>query len=132
MNPYVIASAILATILTLAGAGIYLFVRQTEVSGTPSVFEARVTLRNTCDVGDDYFVVRVIGTGQISRFRNRETVLRVMKGDRLRLEIAPGFPEVKYSGYDEPARAKVELVADCDSTERQQMINRSMRDAFGK
>ena len=63
MNPYIIASAILATILTLAGAGIYLFVRQAEVSGTQSVFEARVTLRNTCDVGDDYFVVRVIGTG---------------------------------------------------------------------
>lgn len=131
MNPYAIAASILAALIVAGGIGVYLFTLHTNSDAPSGTFEARITLRNTCDIGDDYFVVRAVPSGQIARFRSGEAVMRLTSTDRLRLEIAPGFPEVAYTGYDERARPQVELVADCNSSDRQQMINRAMRDSFG-
>lgn len=131
MNPYAVAASILAALLLGAGGALYLWLPAATTGSASDSFEARITLRNTCDIGDDYFVVRAIPSGQIARFRSGVAVMRVTAETRLRLEIAPGFPEVTYTGYDERARPSVELVADCSSSERQQMINRAMRDSFG-
>lgn len=131
MTPYAIAAIILAAVLALAGAGIWLLGGPAE-RAEAALFEAEIRLRNTCEIGDDYFIARVVGTGRTARFRSGVATLTLAPGDRVRLEIAPGFPEVTYSGYDEPAKARMELVADCTSTERQQMINRAMRESFGR
>ena len=131
MNIVAIAAVVLCVILGAAGGAIYIWktARLGAVSGAG--FEARITLRNTCDIGDDYFVARSATTGQIARFRSGVATLRAAEGDQIRLEIAPGFPEVAYGGYNERARPKMELVADCTSSDRQQMINRAMRESFG-
>ena len=131
MNVYAIAALLLTALLGLGGVALWIFAPGIPRADAPS-FEAEIRLRNTCDIGDDYFVVRVVGTGRTARFRSGIATLRLTQSDSLRLEIAPGFPEVSYTGYDEPARARVELVADCTSTERQQMINRAMRESFGR
>ncbi|MGA0714503.1 MAG: hypothetical protein ACO37C_04685 [Gemmobacter sp.] len=129
MNPYLAAGAILLAILGAAGGGVALW-QNWPASGPPAPIEAEVTLRNTCPVGDEVFVVHAPQSGRWARFNNGVAKIMALPGEPLRLRIAPGFDDVTYAGYDEPAARKVELVADCGSSERQQMINRAMRDTF--
>jgi hypothetical protein len=137
MNSTAIGIAILVVILALFGGGVFLYARMdgTTASRTDrrvaETIEARVTLRNTCEIADEFFVVVAPKSRKRAQFANGRATIVVQPGEELRLEIAPGFPEVKYAGYPEKAAREVELIADCASGERQQMINRSMREAFG-
>lgn len=137
MNSTSIGVSILLVILALLGGGLYFYDRFEGADAArpdrraSETIEARVTLKNTCDIGDDYFVVVAAKSRKRAQFAGGRATIVVEPGEELRLEIAPGFPEVKYAGYPERAAREVELIADCTSGERQQMINRSMRDAFG-
>jgi hypothetical protein len=130
MNPFLAAGIILAVILSVAAGGFFLWTG-VERDSRPEMIEARVTLRNTCPVGDDAFVVAAPQSGRTARFVDGVAEILVAEGEPLRLRIAPGFDAVTYAGYDEPAARNVELIADCESSARQQMINRSMRESFG-
>lgn len=130
MNPNLLGSIILVALLSVIGAVMYmmgLFDR------TPSdgLIDVRARLVNTCSVGDEYFIVYAPQSGRTARFSNGEASIRVKKGDILRLVIDPAYPAIKYAGYDEKAKSRVELVADCTGSERQKMITRTMREQFG-
>jgi hypothetical protein len=137
MNPTALGIAILLVILALLGGGVFIYAQMDETTARGAdqraieTIEARVTLKNTCGIGDEFFVVVASRSGRRAQFANGEATIVAQPGEELRLEIASGFPEVKYAGYPEKAAREVDLIADCASGERQQMINRSMRDAFG-
>jgi len=130
MNPNILGSIILAAILGIIGTTMYMM-GLFDRTPRDGLIDVRVALVNTCDVKDEYFIVYAPQSGKTARFSNGSTNIRVKKGDILRLVIDPSYPAIKYAGYDEKAKSRVELVADCISGERQNMVTRSMRKQFG-
>lgn len=130
MNPNLIGAIILVAILGIAGvsmASLGLFDR----SGRDGMIDVAVTLNNTCAVEDRYFVAYAPESGRVGRFSNGVANMRLKRGETLRLAIDPAFPAISFAGYDERAARNVELVADCVSSERQNMITRTLREQFG-
>jgi hypothetical protein len=130
MNPNLIGTIILAAILGLAGlsmASLGLFDR----AGRDWLIDVTVTLNNTCPVEDRYFVAYAPESGRVGRFSNGVANMRLRRGETLRLAIDPAYPAISFAGYDERAARSVELVADCLSSERQEMITRTLREQFG-
>ena len=130
MNPNIIGAIILAGILGVIGTTMYMM-GLFDRTPRDGLIDVHVSLVNTCDVKDEYFIVYAPQSGRTARFSNGSTNIRVKKGDILRLAIDPSYPAIKYHGYDEKARKRVELVADCTSSERQNMVTRTMRKQFG-
>ncbi|MBF9046362.1 hypothetical protein LSUCC0031_04460 [Rhodobacterales bacterium LSUCC0031] len=130
MNPYLIGALLLAVILSVAGltmAWLGLFDR----GGRDGLIDVRVTLSNSCPVEDTYFIAYAPESGRTARFSNGVANMRLKRGEILRLAIDPAYPAIQYAGYDEKASREVALVADCMSSERQNMITRTLRQQFG-
>jgi hypothetical protein len=130
MNPNLIGAIILATILGAAGATMAwmgLFDRGVN----DGLIDVQITLNNSCPVEDRYFIVYAPDSGRTARFSNGVANMRLKRGEILRLATDPAFPAITYAGYDEKASRSVSLVADCVSSERQNMITRTLREQFG-
>lgn len=130
MNPNILGAIILAAILGVIGTTMYMM-GLFDRTPRDGLIDVRVTLVNTCAVKDEYFIVYAPQSGRTAHFSNGAAQIRVKKGDILRLVIDPAYPAIKYAGYDEKAKSSVELVADCTSSERQNMVTRTMRKQFG-
>lgn len=130
MNPNLIGAVILVTILGAAGltmAWLGLFDR----SGKDGLIDVEITLTNSCSVADSYFIAYAPESGRTGRFSNGVANMRLKRGEIIRLAIDPAYPAIAFAGYDEKASREVSLVADCLSSERQNMITRTLRQQFG-
>ena len=130
MNPYLTGALLLASILIIAGlstAWLGFFDRDSR----DGQIEVRVSLNNSCPVGNNYFIAYAPESGQMARFINGVANMRLKRGEILRLAIDPAYPAIRYAGYDEKASREVVLVADCMSSDRQNMITRTLRQQFG-
>lgn len=130
MNPNLIGAIILVAILGVAGvamAWMGLFDR----GRSDGLIDVQITLNNSCPVEDHYFIAYAPDSGRTARFSNGVANMRLKRGEILRLATDPTFPTITYAGYDEKASRTVSLVADCVSSERQNMITRTLREQFG-
>ncbi|WP_439138966.1 hypothetical protein [Roseicyclus sp.] len=130
MNPNLIGAIILVTILGAAG-GVMTWMGLFDRSGTARLIDVSVTLSNSCPVEDIYFIAYAPESGRTARFSNGVANMRLERGEIIRLAIDPAYAAVRYVGYDEKASRNVALVADCTSSERQNMITRTLREQFG-
>ena len=130
MNPNLIGAIILVTILGAAG-GIMAWMGLFDRSETARLIDVNITLSNSCPVDDIYFIAYAPESGRTARFSNGEANMRLKRGEIVRLAIDPAYAAVRFVGYDEKAAKSVSLVADCTSSERQNMITRTLRQQFG-
>jgi len=130
MNSNLIGAIILVVILGIAGVTLAWLGLFDRALGDRKI-DVTVTLKNTCSVEDRFFVAYAPESGRFGRFSNGVAKMRLNRGETLRLAIDPAYPAVSFGGYDERAKRNVELIADCLSSERQKMINRTLREQFG-
>jgi hypothetical protein len=130
MNPYLTGALLLASILSVAGLSMA-WLGFFDRAGRDGLIEVRVTINNSCPVKNSYFVAYAPESGRMARFSNDVANMRLKRGEILRLAIDPAYPAIQYAGYDEKASREVVLVADCMSSERQNMITRTLRHQFG-
>ncbi len=74
---------------------------------------ARITLDNRCALRGDALVVRDLETGQAAPFLRGVARLQTAYGNRVRLEIAPRYPDVELESPVLRARADMVLRAEC-------------------
>ncbi|MEN8685067.1 hypothetical protein [Marivita sp.] len=130
MNPNLIGAIILVTILGAAGGGMT-WMGLFDRSGNARLIDVTITLSNSCPVDDVYFIAYAPESARTARFSNGVANMRLKPGEIIRLTLDPAYAAVRFFGYDEKAAREVSLVADCTSSERQNMITRTLRQQFG-
>lgn len=83
-------------------------------SGAP--IEARVTLKNNCDVSDQAFILRDTKTDHYATFRGGVARLRTVEHNRLRVEIAPRYKDVDMTSHSAPAAKTMTMTAKCSGS----------------
>ena len=83
--------------------------------GARAVIVADVRLQNQCEHRDNVFILRDLETGKYASFAGGRAKLRTTERNRVQIEYAPIYTEVKYSSSAYPASAQMTLVARCRS-----------------
>ena len=91
-----------------------------------------VKLDNRCTVGDDAFIVSVVGTDLKYTFKNGVVRLRLKSDRKLQLKANPKYKAIRYEGMYEEVKKDVTLIADCSSSPRLKGIFNSMKNQFKK
>ncbi len=130
MKPNVIGAIILVMILAAAG-GITTWMGLFDRSGEARLIDVTITISNSCPVDDVYFVAYAPESARTARFSNGVAKMRLKRGETIRLALDPAYSAVRFVAYDEKAAREVSLFADCTSSDRQNMITRTLRQQFG-
>ena len=130
MNPNLFGALLLAALLSVTGLAMVWLGIFDRVGGN-TLIDVRLTLSNSCPVEDSYFIAYAPKSGRTARFSNGIAIMRLKRGEIVRLVIDPTYPPLHYATYDEKASREVALVADCISSERQKMVTRTLRQQFG-
>lgn len=77
------------------------------------IIVSHITLRNTCDIDDKYFIVRDLNTNKYANFYNGIAKLNTRKNSPLQLQLSPSVKYVRFEGNAVAAKKKLEMIADC-------------------
>lgn len=89
---------------------------------------ARVELRNTCEISDDYLVLYDTETGARARFRRGEARLNTQYGNMLTIKLDRAAKGLSLSAPNERAQLTVMMKIECDNASRFDEIKKSLRD----
>ena len=94
------------------------------------VILVKIKLENRCSFDEDVFIVKHKDTGRSVNFNNGIANINVKEGSELVLALSPLYPDFRYDGVPQPAKPKMEMIADCSASPRMQMIMDSMKESF--
>ena len=96
------------------------------------VILVKIKLENRCAFDEDVFIVKHKNTGKAVHFNNGIANINVREGSDLVLALSPLYPDFRYDGVPQPAKPKMDMIADCSASPRMQMIMESMKESFKK
>tara|TARA_A100001011_G_scaffold381419_1_gene449930 strand:+ start:343 stop:741 length:399 start_codon:yes stop_codon:yes gene_type:complete len=89
-----------------------------------------IKLDNRCSLFEEAFIVVHEDTNRTTTFNNGLATINVREGSDLTLALSPRYPDFRYDGIPQPAKAKMTMIADCSKSPRMQMIMDSMNESF--
>ena len=96
----------------------------------PQIINAKITLINKCELNDDAFMVVTEPSRITAQFVDKVAQMRLYKNEMVRLEANIKYSDFVYDGVPKKAKLKVELIANCDTSDRLEGIFDSMREQF--
>lgn len=90
----------------------------------------KIKLENRCSFDDSVFLVVHKDTGRTVPFNNGVANINVEEGSDLTLALSPLYPDFRYDGIPQEAKAQMTMIADCSASPRMQMIMDSMKESF--
>ena len=96
----------------------------------PKVIDAKITLINNCELYDDAFMVVTEPSRISAQFIDRVAKMKIYKNEMVRLEANIKYPDFVYDGVPKNAKSEIELIANCDVSDRLEGIFDSMREQF--
>ncbi len=94
------------------------------------VILVRIKLENRCSFDETVFIVVHKDTGRTANFNNGIANINVQEGSDLTLALSPLYPDFRYDGVPQPAKPNMNMIADCSTSPRMQMIMESMKESF--
>ena len=94
------------------------------------VILVKIQLENRCSFSEDVFIVLHEDTGRAVNFNNGIANINVLEGSDLVLALSPLYPDFRYDGIPQPAKPQMNMIADCSTSPRMQMIMDSMKESF--
>jgi hypothetical protein len=82
-------------------------------------------------VTDQAFIVEAPKLRKSSKFYNGVAVMRLPETAKVKLSVAPAFPNFTYDGVPETVTPDMVLVADCAVSPRLKSIFGAMKNRFG-
>ena len=96
----------------------------------PKVINSKLTLINNCELNDDAFMVVTEPSRISAQFINGFARMKVYKNEMVRLEANIKYSDFVYDGVPKRAKPEMELIANCDVSDRLEGIFDSMREQF--
>ncbi len=90
----------------------------------------KILLENRCSFDENVFIVVHKDSGRSVNFNNGVANINVAEGSELVLALSPLYPDFRYDGVPQPAKPKMNMIADCSASPRMQMIMDSMKESF--
>ncbi|WP_282057641.1 hypothetical protein [Lentibacter algarum] len=122
----------LLAILGVGIVGTYTFITKVEFfKVSPKSIVAQVQLVNNCPLRESAFRVQDLTTGKITAFSGGNARIKTNTTHYLTLSLAKKYDDVVFSGTPVRATANMKLMADCQTSEKENATFQSLRKSLG-